>query len=165
MLCGFLIAGKVVEAVPALLVVYGGLLLTDVGLFFVGKKYGRKIVTHKRFQKVISPERLAALEEKFRKYGVLVILVGRHLVGLRAQLFLSAGVMRMSFPRFLAADGVSSVVTMAIMVGAGYLGGNSLQILKKDISRIEHLAIFVAVVLIALFFLYRSFRSRRNPHR
>src|SRR5512146_1081402 len=75
-LCGFLIYNSVVKPVPALLVVYGGLLITDVALYFVGKKYGRMIVTHKRFHRIISPERLSLLESKFNKRGVLVVLVG-----------------------------------------------------------------------------------------
>ncbi|MDP2278373.1 MAG: VTT domain-containing protein, partial [Nitrospirota bacterium] len=95
-LCGFLISTHVVKPVPALLVVYSGLLIADLFLYLVGKKYGRQIVTHKRFHKIISPERLSMLEDKFNKKGILIILLGRHLIGLRAQIFLVAGVMRMS---------------------------------------------------------------------
>ncbi len=162
---GFLISNGTVRPLPAILVLYAGLLVTDAGLFFAGKKYGRLIVTHRRFQKILSPEKLAALEEKFNKYGLIVILIGRHLIGLRAQLFLAAGVMRMSFLKFLAADAVSSLFTMAAMIGAGYQGGKSLEIIKKDMSRIEHVAIFVVVVLLALSFLYLYFRYRRNSDR
>ncbi|MDI6727600.1 MAG: hypothetical protein QMD44_01570, partial [Thermodesulfovibrionales bacterium] len=42
-LCGFLISTHVVKPVPALLVVYAGLLITDFSLYFVGKKYGRMV--------------------------------------------------------------------------------------------------------------------------
>ena len=135
-LSGFLIVEGVVRPFPALFVVYAGVLITDTGLYFVGKKYGRMIVTHKRFQKILSPQRLSLLEEKFSKRGILVVLFGRHIVGLRVQILLAAGVMRMSFLKFLMTDAISSSFTVAFMVGAGYMGGNSLQIIKKDISRI-----------------------------
>ncbi|MEW6110282.1 MAG: DedA family protein, partial [Nitrospirota bacterium] len=125
-LCGFLISTHVVKPVPALLVIYSGLLIADLFLYFVGKKYGRKIITHKRFRKIVSPERLAALEDKFNKRGIFVVLFGRHLVGLRPQIFLVAGVMRMSALKFIMADAVSSIFTIALMAGAGYMGGNSL---------------------------------------
>lgn len=158
-LCGFLISNAVVRPVPALLVVYCGVLIADVFLYFVGKKYGRMIVTHPRFQKIISPEKLSALEDRFNRRGILVILVGRHLVGLRAQIFIVAGVVKMSLTKFLAADAASSLLTIALMVGAGYMGGNSLRVIKRDISRVEHVAIFLMVVIIALFFLFRYIKT------
>jgi membrane protein DedA with SNARE-associated domain len=161
-LCGFLISTEVIEPVPALLVVYAGLIITDFGLFSVGKKYGRKIVNHRRFHKIISPKRLSILENKFRRNGILFILVGRHFAGLRAQIFLTAGVIRMPDAEFLIADGISSVLTIAIMVGAGYAGGHSLQVIKRDITRIEHVGIFLAVILLAVYLIFRYVRSRRN---
>lgn len=161
-LCGFLIFNDVVKPVPAGLVVYAGVLLTDLFLYFVGRKYGRMIVTHKRFQKIISPERLSLLEEKFDKRGVLVLLLGRHFVGLRAQILLTAGAMRMSFIKFLTIDAVSASFTIAFMAVAGYMGGNSLQIIKKDVTRVEHVAIFLAVSFLAVYLIFRHLRSGRR---
>jgi membrane protein DedA with SNARE-associated domain len=102
------------------------------------------------------------LEDKFNKKGILIILLGRHLIGLRAQIFLVAGIMRMSALKFLVADGISSLFTMAVMIGAGYIGGNSLQIIKRDITRIEHIAMLGAVVLFAIYMAYRYFKDRNN---
>lgn len=66
-LCGFLIATDVIKPFIALVVIYTGLLISDFAVFYFGKKYGRKIVTHKRFQKIVSMERLSQLENKFHK--------------------------------------------------------------------------------------------------
>ncbi|OGW57978.1 MAG: hypothetical protein A2Z09_01140 [Nitrospirae bacterium RBG_16_43_8] len=162
-LCGFLISTKVVKPIPALFAVYSGLLIADVFLYFIGKKYGRMIVNHKRFHKLISPERLSRLESKFNKRGVFVILIGRHLFGLRAQIFLAAGVMRMSALKFVMADAVSSIFTIALMVGAGYKGVNSLQVIqviKRDMTRIEHIGILLAVIILAVYLLYRHLKPK-----
>ncbi|MGO9613109.1 MAG: DedA family protein [Dissulfurispiraceae bacterium] len=140
-LCGFLISHDIVEPVPAILTVYTGLLISDFLLYAFGKKYGRAIVVHKRFRKVLSSQWLSKLEEMFAKRGVLIVLFGRHLAGLRAQIFLAAGVLRMSSVKFLITDAFSSLFTMALMVGIGYVGGKSLLILRKNITRIEHVVI------------------------
>ncbi|MBI5050203.1 MAG: DedA family protein [Nitrospirae bacterium] len=159
-LCGFLIFHDVVKPIFALLVVYAGLLITDFSLYFVGKKYGCMIVNHKRFRKIISSERLSRLESKFNKRGVFVILIGRHLVGLRAQIFLAAGVMRMSALKFIMADAVSSILTIVLMVGLGYAGGNSLEVIKNDITRIEHIGILLVVTVLAIYLFLRYFKTR-----
>ncbi len=163
-LCGFLISHKAVQLIPALFVVYSGLLIADVFLYFIGRKYGRMIVAHKRFHRIISPEKLSTLEDKFNKKGVFLILIGRHMFGLRAQIFLVAGVMKMSFLRFLTADAVSSIFTMALMIGLGYIGGNSLQVIRRDITRIEHIAIFFIIILIAVYVLFKFFKAREDKN-
>jgi membrane protein DedA with SNARE-associated domain len=164
-LCGFLISTHVVNPVYALLVVYAGLLAADFSLYLVGRKHGRMIVCHRRFHKIISPERLLILEDKFNKRGLLFILFGRQLIGLRAQIFLAAGVMRMSAMKFLITDAVSSQFTIALMVGAGYIGGQNLQVIKKHITRIEHIGILLVIILFSGYLSLRYFRYRRDRRR
>jgi len=122
-LSGFLIAQKVTKPLPTLMVVYCGLLLTDFSLYWVGKKYGRGVIEHKRFRRILSAERLLTLEEKFKKWGIYVVFVGRHFLGIRAQIFLAAGVMRMSTLKFIMADAASATLTMTLMGWNRFFGG------------------------------------------
>jgi len=161
-LTGFLVAQNVIKPVQAFLAVYSGLLISDFFLYWVGKKYGRKLVSHKKFQKIISPDQLSKLEEKFKNRGVWVVLVGRHFIGLRAQIFLVAGVMRMSATKFLLADGATSLFTIALMCGIGYAGGNSVEILKKNVKRIEHIAILIVAILLSAWIIYKHFKTKKS---
>jgi len=158
-LSGFLVAHEVINPLPTFLVIYSGLLVSDFFLYLVGKKYGRMVVEHKKFRRIISHDRLLKLEEKFKKRDVWMILIGRHLLGLRAQIFLVAGVMRMPPVKFLVADATTSILTIALMGGIGYVGGNSLQILKKDLTRIEHIVIVVLMILIAGWISFKYFKG------
>jgi membrane protein DedA with SNARE-associated domain len=150
-LCGFMIQTNVVNPVPALMLVACGMIATDFFLYHVGRKYGRKVVAHKRFRRIISARRVRRLEKIFHKWGVLVIFLGRHLVGLRSQIFLVAGILKMPRLKFVLADAVSSLVTISIMVSAGYWGGNTLEFIKHDMEEAEiALLILVAIISIAL---------------
>ena len=160
-LSGFLIAQKVTKPLPTVIVVYCGLLLTDFSLYWVGKKYGRKVIEHRRFRRILSAERFLTLEEKFKKWGIYVVFVGRHFLGIRAQIFLAAGVMRMSTLKFIMADAASAILTMTLMVGIGFLGGNSIEILQKDLKKIEHIGILILVILFTGWMIYRFFRNRK----
>lgn len=163
LLTGFLVAQDAVKPVQAFLAVYFGLLISDFILYWVGKKYGRMLVAHKRFQKLISPDQLLKLEEKFKRWGVWVVIVGRHFLGLRAQIFLVAGVMRMSAIKFLIADGATALLTIALMGGIGYAGGNSAGILRENVKRFEHIGIVAFMLLVAGWIFYKRFRSKRYP--
>ncbi len=161
-LAGFLVAQDVIRPVYAFFAVYCGLLVSDFFLYGVGRKYGRMLISHKRFQKIISPDQISKLEERFQRRGVWVVLIGRHFIGLRAQIFLVAGVMRMSAIKFLLADGFTSLFTIALMGGIGYAGGNSVDVLKKDVKRIEHIAFLIVAILIIAWIIYRYFKARRS---
>lgn len=164
--CGFLISQGIIKPAPAILVVYTGVILGDLVLYTLGRKYGRRIVTHKKFHGILSPEKFSVYEEKFKKRGILLILFGRHLIGLRTKIFLVAGIMHMAILKFVIADALSSILTMAVMVGIGYAGGNSLQIILKDMRRIEHIILFsilaVSTIGLVVFLIIRYRKSQRN---
>lgn len=161
-LCGFLISEDVVKPLPAVIVVYSGILIADYFLYSVGRKYGRMIIKHKRFHKIMSDEKMTQLEDKFKKWGIFIIFIGRHIVVLRSQIMLMSGVMKISPLKYLLADGISSLLTMALWCGLGYIGGNSLQIIRRDISRFEHIVILLVIIFIMLYLFIRYFRSIRG---
>jgi membrane protein DedA with SNARE-associated domain len=159
---GLLIAHGVIQLAPALLVIYPSLLIADFILYSIGRKYGRMVVEHKRFSKIVSPFTLSRLEEKFTRWGALMVFLGRHVVGFRAPIFLISGVMRISRTKFLVADGLSAIITISFTLGLGYLGGNSLMILKRDITRVDYILILALVILVAGWIILRYFRDRKK---
>jgi len=73
-----------------------------------------------------------------------------------------SGVMRISRTKFLVADGLSAIITIFINLGIGYLGGNSLMVLKSDITRTDYILILVIIMLVAGWIVLRYFRDRRK---
>lgn len=160
--CGFLIANDVIRPLYGILVAYSGLLIGDFLIFSWGRRWGRNVVTHKRFHGILSPERFAKLETRFKRHGVLLILIGRHLWGVRVKIFLISGIMKMPRLKFLISDGVSAFITMSIMVGIGYIGGESIAALRKDITRYEHVLILAALLVCGAAFIIWHYRKKRK---
>jgi membrane protein DedA with SNARE-associated domain len=163
---GFLAAQRVINPVPAFFIIYPTLLMTDFLLFWSGKRFGRRGVEHRRFQRILSPCRLQRLEEAFKKWGLFVILVGRLLPGLRAQLFLAAGVVKFPGSRFILADAVSALVTIGLMAGVGYAGGKKIEVWKEVLSRMGEGVGLGLVVILTGVLLVKWLRRRRGqrPH-
>jgi len=164
-LCGFLIQANTVRAIPSLLVIYTGALIADIMLYLFGRKYCRMAVCHRWFQKILPSERLTALEEKYKKRGVLFVLFGRHLIGLRVQVFLVSGIMRMHPLKFILTDALTVIITIAVMVSIGYAGGHSLEDIGFYTSNIKHVR-YVVISLFLVFFAgylaLKYFQSRRK---
>lgn len=160
-LSGLLMAQDIIQSLPALLIIYPTLLMTDFLLYWIGKRYGRRVVEHKIFHRIMSLNRLLKLEGKFRKWGIWVVFFGRHLLGVRAQIFLAAGVMRMPARKFILADAPSALITMAIMIGIGYFGGSQIQILRKDLVTMNRMILFSLVTIFVGWFLLGYFRRKK----
>jgi len=161
-LCGVLISAGDVKFLPAILTVYAGLLCGDTILYHFGKKFGRKVVTHKWFHRVLPPEKLEKVEKRYIKHSVLTILIGRHVAGFRAQLFLVSGILRMDYWKFILTDAVSAIFTMALMVGIGYKGGEELPAIREHIRVVGHVVLIVAVAVGAVYLVYRYIAKKNK---
>ena len=157
---GLLIAHGVIKLTPAFLIIYPSLVIADFILYSIGRKYGRMVVEHKRFSKIVSPATLLRFEEKFTRWGALMVFLGRHFIGFRAPIFLISGVMRIPRLKFLIADGLSAIITIFINLGLGYLGGNTLMLLRNDITRVDYILIFILILLVSGWIILRYFRDR-----
>jgi membrane protein DedA with SNARE-associated domain len=160
-LSGFLITQNIIQSLPVFLLIYPTLLMTDFLLYWIGKRYGRRVVEHKIFHRIMSLNRLIKLEGIFQRWGIWVVLLGRHLLGVRAQIFLTAGVMRMPARKFLLADALSALITMAIMIGIGYFGGSQIQLLREDMARMKRMLMFSLMLIVLGWSLFRYFRRKR----
>ena len=159
-LCGFLISTQVVKPIPALITVYVGLLIADLTLHFIGKKYGRQVVTHRRFHKLISAETALFSGRKIQPLGNPDYRLGKTCGRIEGPDISGFRDYEMPALKFLVTDAVSSLFTMTLMIGAGYWGGNSIKFIKQGIVKIEHIAILVVILFILLYSVYRYLKPR-----
>src|SRR5436190_9871815 len=83
-----------------------GVIIGDSFLYLIGRFWGTKLVELPFIRKrILTPERLAKIAENFQKHGVKILLFARLTPGIRAPIFLSAGIMRLPITYFLLADG------------------------------------------------------------
>ena len=139
--------------------------MADLMLYLFGRKYCRMAVCHRWFQKILPSERLAVLEENYNRKGIFFILFGRHFIGLRVQIFLVSGIMRMHPLKFLLADAFTVIFTIAVMVSIGYAGGHSLEDIGIYTSKITHIRYVVILLFVGFSIGYLVLKSIRNKRR
>ncbi|OGW46444.1 MAG: hypothetical protein A2Y66_07940 [Nitrospirae bacterium RBG_13_41_22] len=157
-LCGLLISANVIKPIYTLVIAYSGVLVGDFLFYSLGRKYGRMIITHRIFRKIVSPKRLEMMEDKFNKWGILFIFIGGRLIG---EIFLVAGILKMPRWKFIIIDALSSLFTVVIWIGLGYVGGHTLQIIREDIARIEHILLYFFISIV-MYFIFRHILLSRE---
>lgn len=104
-------------AVPlwlAILVVVIAVLAGDSILFTFGRKFGNRIFEVSLFKNLMTPKRMKKTNEYFHKYGTRVVFIGRFIAGVRATVFLSAGILGMPFRRFFLLDGSAALLSIPL---------------------------------------------------
>ena len=134
--------------------------------FVLGYYGGRPLL--QRYQSVfrIRPGMLERAEQTFARYGAGTIFIARFVFGLRIVAGPMAGVLRMSWKKFLLSNFLGAAFWVSVISGAGYLFGRHWQRLERIIKRFD-IAVAVAVVLIAGWYWWRSrWRSslEKYPH-
>jgi membrane protein DedA with SNARE-associated domain len=137
----------------------GVVVLGSTNLFFISRRFGRRLA-HSRFAHVVhlSPERLELAEKWFARYGVLAIIFGRHIPGFRVPITLAAGVFRVRYPVFAASVAVSTAIWAGIFLIVGINFGGRLEAFLRVHREASWLfvAFIVVVVSVSLF-------HRRRP--
>ncbi len=103
-----------------------GVMFGDGLIFSAGRLFGDGITRLPFFRKLLTPERFAAAQEKFTRYGRWVMFVARFLPGLRTPVFLSAGMTRrVSFLTWILMDGFAALISVPVWVYLGFYGARN----------------------------------------
>jgi membrane protein DedA with SNARE-associated domain len=155
---GVLAHEQVVRWWLALPVCVLGVLSGDTVLYWVGRHWGERVLAWRMVRRVLSREREETLKESYRRHGVKIVFTARHVMGLRAAAFLTAGIARVPFPRFLAADFAASMVGVPLSFGLAFFFTDQLERIMTDVRRVERWAILVICGAVAVFIAVRAWR-------
>ncbi len=136
------------------------ILLGDSVPFWLGRLYGMSALQHRFVRRILHPERLSKLEERFREHGNWATFVCRFFAGVRIPGYFLAGSMRMSYPRFLLLDGLGVLISVPASIYLGKIFGSSMDQLKDRLGDL-HLILGFLLVTVVLVVLWRV-RGRRK---
>ena len=138
-----------------------GALVGDCVMYWIGYHFGRGVLRERRwFSRWVTPEREEHIEEMFHLHGLKVFFVARFLVGLRTPVYLTAGILRVSFKKFVLIDLVCAAAVVGSFFGLAYYFGENI---SKWIRRGEWgltISVVIAVACVA-FFLWRRYRRKK----
>jgi membrane protein DedA with SNARE-associated domain len=138
-----------------------GIIAGDLLWFHLARRLGPKILDRSPLRKVLTPERRARIEAHLLRHGFLTVMVSRHLSGLRLPAFALAATHGVRWRTFFLADGLSALISVPLVVTAGYLGARHLQGIRSDLRTIELVVLAVVAAAVVAWAVVRRVRRGR----
>jgi membrane protein DedA with SNARE-associated domain len=137
-----------------------GVVLCDTILYFAGRKWGRWLIRRRWVQRrLLTPERFLKIEKNFHDYGIRILLIARLMPGIRTPVFLSAGIVRLPFRKFLLADALYAIPGVNLIFWLAYWLTDAFLNLLHRVESYRELAI-VAILSFVTGFITATFVRR-----
>ena len=140
-----------------------GVLSGDIALYWVGHHWGERVLGWRPVRWVLSPAREEQLKAGYRSHGVKIVFTARHVMGLRAAAFLTAGIARVPFWRFLAADALAALVSVPFGFFLAFLFADQVEQVFADVHRVERWLALAALVIVAVWVTVTVRRRSQRP--
>jgi membrane protein DedA with SNARE-associated domain len=139
-----------------------GVLSGDVILYWAGWHWGERLLNWWVVRLVLTREREERLKAAYRRHAMKTVFTARHIMGVRAAAFLTAGIARVPFWKFFGVDAGSALISVPLGFTLAYFFADQLQEVLRDVRRTERwiglgLAVAGAIALVVW-----AWRDRRK---
>jgi membrane protein DedA with SNARE-associated domain len=114
-----------------------GVLSGDMVLYWVGRRWGEQVLHWRMARLVLSPAREQWLKLAYRRHALKTVVTARHVMGLRAAAFLTAGSARVPFWKFVVADAGAALVGVPLAFGLAYFFTDQIKAIMANVHRGE----------------------------
>jgi membrane protein DedA with SNARE-associated domain len=114
-----------------------GVLSGDLVLYWAGRHWGEQLLNWRIVRLVLSPARAQWLQAAYRRHALKTVVTARHVVGLRAAAFLTAGIARVPFWKFVVADAGAAMLGVPLGFGLAYFFTDQIKAILTNVHRVE----------------------------
>jgi membrane protein DedA with SNARE-associated domain len=157
---GYFAHRGVLDVHLAFLVCLSAVLLGDTMSFFMGRYFGRRVLSSRLAQRYFTPRRQLRVRAYFRKFGSKVVLVGRFTPGLRFTIFFTAGTLHVRPAVFLVYDFAAAAISVPVLVYCAWFFGSQIDRVVVYARHTEH-GILIAILIAAVVITIKALKRRR----
>ena len=165
MIAGAIFAGTGRAGLNVVVVGIVALVASVVGAeigYLIGRFAGRELVVRYGKYVMIKPHHLDRAEAIVDRYGGIVVVIARYIVGLREANGIIAGITEMRWLTFAVFNVIGGCAWVATWVTIGYVAGDHIDTIYADINRYSLYAFGVLAVMLAAYIAWRVLRRRRG---
>ena len=143
-----------------------GALLGDAIMYAIGRFLGKTFLRrYPLFARILHEDREKQMEELIRTQGLKVFLLARFLVGVRAPVYMAAGVLRVRFAKFLLVDALCATIVVGTVFWLSWLFGESVAPLVRESQWAVTIIVLVGLLFaFAYWMLWRKYYRKLQLH-
>ena len=165
MIAGAIFAGTgraglniVLVGVVAVIAAFAG---AQIG-YLIGRFAGRELILRYGRYVFIKPHHLDRAETIVNRFGGIVVVIARYIVGLREANGIIAGITEMHWLTFTVYNAIGACAWVATWVTIGDVAGDHINVVYADINRFSLYLIIAAAVLLGGYITWRVLRRRHR---
>ncbi|MCK4373498.1 MAG: DedA family protein, partial [candidate division Zixibacteria bacterium] len=155
---GLVALGRLDFTLTLLLIITGGM-ASVMFIYYLGRRFGRSYFIRKDF-KYFSASDIEQMEERFRKWGAVVLVASRFIVGMRVVLAVVAGIGRYPAGRMILFSTLSYLLFAGLLFLAAHKLVENLSAVEYYFTAYNHVAWPLLIGLVALLVVHKV-RARR----
>jgi membrane protein DedA with SNARE-associated domain len=157
---GVLAALGNISLIGAMLAGFVGVLVGDCLLFFIGRRFGNRVFLLPGFRTIFTENRINVAREKILHNSSFICFTARFLPGLRAPIYLTAGIMGVRPVIFLGLDGLAALSSVPIWVYLGYYLGENIDEAFIQVKKVQGYLLGGVLVMILAYIAFRYYRGK-----
>lgn len=139
----------------------GAVIGDNIG-YWIGRRYGRRLLAMRGFRRVYDERRIAVAERFFERWGALAVFGGRFVAILRIFAGPLAGMYHMPWRRFFVANATGGATWVGVVTTIGVLLGSNLDRAVRVVSRMGFAGLGLAALVVAVAVAVHVVRGRRE---
>ncbi len=162
---GLLAAFGVVNIFWAILIGTTFVVIGDLAVYVLGRGLAKHLHTHPRLRPLMRTRTMTRARHLYIRRGPWTLSIARLIPGLKTPFVMTAGMLRMSWPKFLLFDLLSAAVIAPAIVLAAYYSSISLVQFEAAVREVAPMAIPIFLLLLASLVASWHLKRRRRQHR
>ena len=147
----------------AVLVGLAGVMIGDGFIFYMGRRFGVKLLDKWPFSRMFGGGRLERARRFIDRNGPKVLFSARFMPGVRSVVFFTSATLDIPYRRFLFYDGLAALVSVPALVISAWYWGEQFDSVVAKARQAEHGLLAIIVVAGFVMFIKHLIEKRRQP--
>lgn len=157
---GALVGIDRLDMVPTVLIVNVAGMASTMFMYFLGRRFGRGYFLEKDYR-YFPAEDILRMEIAFTRWGALILIVSRFVVGMRVALAIAAGIARYPVALMVLFSTISYVLFSGLLIYAAMVLVENLDRIRYYFDRYNQI-VWPAVILLVILIVVRQVRKARK---
>ncbi len=147
----------------AVLVGLAGVMIGDGFIFYMGHRFGVKLLDKWPFSRMLGGGRLERARRFINKNGPKVLFSARFMPGLRSVVFFTSATLAIPYRRFLIYDGLAALLSVPALVLAAWYWGEQFDRVVAKARQAEHGILAIILVAAVVLVVKHLIEKRARP--